>query len=129
MEEQNRIMKLFEDSKHIITIEDEYWFARDLMKILGYKKWYNFYPVIVNSKIVCSLSNHSVEENFKFITKKDYRSNKNYNDYMLSRFACYLIIQNADLNYKGTIFAKNYIIQKTIEYEETLPHIEEVWFD
>ena len=94
--------KTFEDIKHIDEKGNEYWEARELQQILGYKEWRYFSAVIEKAQIACSQSNKSVNSNFGVNTKivKTGISSKIILDYKLSRYACYLIVQNANPKYE-----------------------------
>ena len=61
--------KLFEDIKHIDKFGQEYWYARELMKALDYKKWDKFVNVIQNAKISCDKSNNLVDDHFLQVGK------------------------------------------------------------
>ena len=84
---------LFENIKHIDENGNEYWYARELMSILGYSKWQNFHKVIKQSMIACEKSNNIINNHFTDISKmvKTGDSYRNIKDYKLSRYACYLI--------------------------------------
>ena len=89
----------FEGIKFIDEHKAERWSARDLAVLLGYEEWRNFENAIKKAKLSCYASN--VDENYHFVeTNKLIRLPKNaireVKDYALSRYACYLIIQNAD---------------------------------
>lgn len=88
---------MFENIKHIEKNGDEYWEARELQQILGYKEWRYFSTVIEKAQIACSQSNNNINSNFGVNTKivKTGVSSKTIIDYKLSRYACYLIVQNA----------------------------------
>ena len=99
----NRIEKYkeitFENIKHIDEFGNEYWCARELMLALGYSKWENFHNVIKRAIIACKASNNNVFDQFPE-TRKPIVGGKgniqNVIDYHLSRYACYLIVQNAN---------------------------------
>lgn len=87
---------IFESIKHIDEFGNEYWEARELIKVLGYNKWQNFDKIIYKSKIACENSNISTLEHFTDISKTiimPKNASKKVNDYKLSRYACYLIAQ------------------------------------
>ena len=91
--------KTFEDIKHISESGEEFWYARELMVALEYKKWQKFNNVIENAKIACENSGSVIENHFTKVGKMvDIGSNttRKINDYKLSRYACYLIVQNSD---------------------------------
>ena len=81
--------KIFEEIKHVDENGNEYWLARELQDILDYKRWQKFQNVIENAKMACEQS--------KFTTSKMPNGGvKNILEYKLSRYACYLIVQNSD---------------------------------
>lgn len=89
----------FEKIKQIKDDNIEFWYARDLQKVLEYSKWENFLNVINKAKIACENSGQVVENHFPDIRKMvsiGYGVNRPIDDIALSRYACYLIIQNAD---------------------------------
>lgn len=91
--------KTFEEIKHVDEFGNEYWEARELMKVLGYSKWGNFKKVIDKAKITCQISNNKTHEHFADVGKVLIIGNNakmNVDDYHLSRYACYLIVQNSD---------------------------------
>lgn len=73
--------------------------ARELQKVLEYKKWENFCLVVDNAKIACNESKYNVDNHFavqRKMIKLAKGATRNVIDYKLSRYACYLIVQNAD---------------------------------
>ncbi len=98
IEEYNE--KTFENIKHFDEIGNEYWEARELMPLLEYSKWENFYKVIKRAMIACEISNNNVNDHFpEFRKMVDIvsKTKRETIDYHLSRYACYLIVQNANL--------------------------------
>lgn len=91
--------KLFENIKHIDENGNEYWEARELIKVLEYKEWRKFNIVIQKAMEACNGSNYSILDYFVFKDKMvDIGSNstRKLQDYKLSRYACYLIVQNCN---------------------------------
>lgn len=89
----------FESIKQINAFGNEFWYARALAKILDYAEYRNFMPVIEKAKIACEKSGYAVGDHFvetheEIIHGKG--ATKSYDSYALSRYACYLIVQNAD---------------------------------
>lgn len=88
------------------TLEDsnmEYWFARDLQKVLGYERWKNFLNVIQKAKTSCENSTIEVLDHFCDVTKMvsiGSNTQRSIEDIMLTRYACYLIAQNEDSKYE-----------------------------
>lgn len=89
----------FEEIRHVDEDGNEFWLARDLQSILDYAKWDNFLNVINKAKISCQLAGYQVENHFPDIRKKvylGYNVEREIEDIALSRYACYLIVQNAN---------------------------------
>ncbi len=92
-------VSIFESIKKINEQRMEYWSARALSKILEYSEYRHFVPVIAKAKDACSNSGHAVSDHFEDILEMvDIGSGakRNIEDVKLSRYACYLIVQNAD---------------------------------
>ena len=90
---------IFESIKHADEFGHEYWYARELMPVLNYKKWERFSNAIENAKVACDNSGYDVNEHFPEVGKLSKRNNGavvQIKDYELSRYACYLIAQNGD---------------------------------
>lgn len=114
--------KMFEDIKHVDEMGNEYWEARELMLILEYSKWGNFTKVIDKAKISCNISNNLVSEHFADVRKVLEVGNNakmNISDYHLSRYACYLIVQNADPRKKSVALGQTYFAVQTRKMEIT----------
>ena len=90
---------VFESIKKINEQRMEYWSARELSKIFEYSEYRHFIPVITKAKDACNNSGHAVSDHFEDILGMvDIGSGakRNIEDVKLSRYACYLIVQNAD---------------------------------
>ena len=90
---------IFENIKHIDEEGKEFWYARELQVVLEYKRWDKFLNVVCNAKQSCVLSNINETHHFSHLGKiVNIGSNttRQIEDYKLSRYACYLIAQNAD---------------------------------
>lgn len=114
--------KTFEDIKHIDELGNEYWEARELMVTLGYSRWGNFEKVIDKAKITCRVSNNNVSDHFADVGKMvEIGSNakRKQNDYKLSRYACYLIVQNSDPRKKSVALGQTYFAVQTRKMEIT----------
>lgn len=114
--------KIFEDLKYIDEYGNEYWNARELQKVLKYKEWRNFELVIKKAKIACENSKIDVSECFVDINKTSKMPNggvKTISDYKLSRYACYLIVQNADPNKEVVALGQTYFAIQTRKQEIT----------
>ena len=112
--------KSFEDIKHIDENGVEFWYARELMKILEYNKWENFEKVINKAKMSCQNSDISVFEHFTDVNKTikmPKGAEKTIVDYKLTRYACYLIAQNGDSRKKVIALAQTYFAVQTRKQE------------
>ena len=112
--------KNFEDIKHIDENGYEYWYARELQKVLEYAQWRNFELVINKAKKSCENSDYNIFECFAEVSKTSKMPNggtKKLNDYKLSRYACYLIVQNADPNKKVIALGQTYFAIQTRKQE------------
>lgn len=110
----------FESIKHYTKDGAEYWLARDLQKVLEYTEWRNFLKVINKAKVSCENSGIPVEGCFVDINKTSPMPNggeRLINDIILSRYACYLIVQNADPNKEIIAFGQTYFAVKTRQQE------------
>lgn len=122
---ENEIIKItektFEEIKHIDENGNEYWYARELMTTLGYKDWRYFDSVIEKAKLACENSNITVLDHFVVDNKivEAGITTKPKKDYILSRYACYLIAQNANPRLKAVALAQTYFAVKTRERELT----------
>lgn len=94
-----KTMTLFESIKHIDENGVEYWTSRSLWKILEYNEYRNFLPVIEKAKLACENSGQKVEDHFEDILEMiviGKGGERQVDSVKLSRYACYLIVQNAD---------------------------------
>jgi DNA-damage-inducible protein D len=94
-----KTMTLFESIKHIDENGVEYWTSRNLWKILEYNEYRNFLPVIEKAKLACENSGQKVEDHFEDILEMiviGKGGERQVDSVKLSRYACYLIVQNAD---------------------------------
>lgn len=120
--DSNYTDRTFEDIKHIDKNGIEFWYARELMKILEYKQWRRFENVIDKAKQACENSNISVFEHFANVGKLSKRANNaevEIKDYKLTRYACYLIAQNGDSRKKVIALAQTYFAIQTRKQEIT----------
>ena len=113
--------KIFEDIKHIDDKGNEYWCARELQQMLGYKEWRYFQTVIEKAQIACSQSNNNINYHFGVYTKmvKAGVTTKEVIDYKLRRYACYLIVQNANPKYDNVALGQTYFAIQTRKMELT----------
>jgi DNA-damage-inducible protein D len=89
----------FESIRRIDAKGNEYWLARELAKVLGYSEYRHFVPVIERAKIACQNSNQIIQDHFEDILEIvtiGSGAQRQIQDIHLSRYACYLIVQNAD---------------------------------
>lgn len=89
----------FESIRQLAENGAEYWFARDLAPLLGYQKWQNFTQVIEKAKIACQQSEQPVADHFADVSKMvqiGSSAQRPITDIRLSRYACYLVVQNGD---------------------------------
>lgn len=117
--------KVFEDIKHLDEQGNEYWYGRELMTALEYSSWDKFKNnVIEKSKIACQNSEIPVNEHFSRVGKSLNLANnatkyiEDY-DYILTRYACYLIAQNGSPRKKAVALAQTYFAVKTRQQELT----------
>ncbi|BCQ24686.1 DNA damage-inducible protein D [Caballeronia sp. NK8] len=91
--------RTFESIKQTNEADGEFWFARDLAPLLEYQDWRNFLQVIDKAKVACDRSNHRIADHFGEFTKMvqlGSGAKRPVADFTLSRYACYLIVQNGD---------------------------------
>ena len=91
--------KRFEDIKHVNPDGGEYWLARELSATLDYMEWRNFSKVIDKARLACKNSGFDIDDHFVEVNKMveiGSRTSRGVVDYELSRYACYLIVQNGD---------------------------------
>ncbi|MBW6452016.1 MAG: DNA damage-inducible protein D [DPANN group archaeon] len=120
--EKNIITKLTKTFEDYIHIEDriEFWFARDLQTLLGYSKWENFVKIIEKAKISCKKAGQEVNNHFPDVKKTinmPKGATRNIDDYILTRYACYLIAQNGDSRKDEIAFAQSYFAIQTRKQE------------
>ena len=111
---------IFESVKHIDEEGCEYWLARELMIILEYKKWQKFELLISKAKTSCKNSNNNIYDHFTQVGKMveiGSATRRKINDYKLSRYACYLIVQEADSRKKVVALGKTYFAIQTRRQE------------
>ena len=102
------------------TSNVEFWYARELMPLLGYERWENFNKAIFRAMDSCETSGIEVSDHFREVTKMvplGSSAHREVKDYMLTRYACYLIAQNGDPKKEEIAFAQSYFAVQTRKQE------------
>jgi DNA-damage-inducible protein D len=116
-----KLKKIFDDVIHIS--EDgaiEFWYARELQPLLGYSRWENFELVIKKAMISCENAGGNVNDHFRGVTKMiklAKNAERGIKEYVLTRYACYLIAQNGDVRKDEIAFAQSYFAVQTRKQE------------
>lgn len=108
---------------------EEFWYARDIWKLLGYSSWQKFEPVLGRAMEACSNSGYDPDEQFNRTVKSSEMPNggkREVSDYKLTRYACYLIAQNGDSKIPEIAFAQTYFAMQTRRQEVLEKRIEEI---
>lgn len=112
--------KTFEDIRHIETDGTEYWLAREIGLILDYRSWDKFLKVIQKAAVACKNSGQNEEDHFSQTGKMvDLGSGakRDIQDFKLSRYACYLIVQNGDPSKPVIALGQTYFALQTRRQE------------
>lgn len=109
----------FESIKHYTEDGQEFWYARDLQRVLEYTEWRNFTGVIEKAKIACQNSGIEPDDDFVDVNKivEAGATHKDIGDIMLSRYACYLIVQNGNPRKEIIALGQTYFAVKTRQQE------------
>jgi DNA-damage-inducible protein D len=115
----NKLVKNFDE---LVQKKDgvEFWFARDLQKLLGYTEWRKFVGVIDRAKEACRNSNFNIADHFVGAAKMvdlGSDSKREIEDILLTRYACYLVAQNGDPRKDEIAFAQSYFAVQTRKQE------------
>lgn len=110
----------FESIKHVNEYGEEYWLARELQPVLEYAQWRRFSDAIERAKLACKNSGFAVEDHFADVGKMvDIGSGaeRQIDDVMLSRYACYLIVMNGDPRKEVIAVGQSYFAVKAWQQE------------
>ena len=111
---------IFESIKHIDEEGNEYWLARELQIALEYAQWRRFNEVVNRAIISCEQSKYIIDDHFAKVGKMvgvGSKTTRNIDDYKLTRYACYLIVQNSDSRKEVVAPSQTYFVVQTRKQE------------
>ena len=112
--------EMFEKIKHHTEDGVEYWYARELQQVLEYKEWRNFLKTVNKAKEACEMAQQSISEHFVGVNKMvsvGSGAEREVEDIMLSRYACYLIVMNGDPRKAVIALGQTYFAVQTRKQE------------
>jgi len=114
-----KLIQLFESAAHSEG-DTEFWYGRDLQELLGYDKWDNFLAVVQKAKDSCLTTGQQIEDHFADVSKMvpiGSGAEREIPDVRLTRYACYLVVQNGDPKKPAVAFAQTYFAIQTRRQE------------
>lgn len=115
-----RLISQFEEIAQVDDDGNQFWFARDLQILLGYAKWDNFLTVVERAKEACHKAGHDCQDHFADVGKMvplGSGAEREIDDIVLSRYASFLVAQNADGRKRPVAFAQTYFAIQTRRQE------------